>query len=121
MDPAGGPEVGDGVGELGAGLWCVDAFEQGGQQCVGVVDVGAPRSPANPTKRTLPRGPDGLPNHPQVDLLRNQSLMPPDVREWLPEGHLAWFVLDAVGEMDLAAFYAAYRRTVAAGRPMTRR
>jgi transposase len=36
-------------------------------------------------------------------------LMPPDVREWLPEGHLAWFVLDAVGEMDLAAFYAAYR------------
>jgi transposase len=36
-------------------------------------------------------------------------LMPPDVREWLPEGHLAWFVLDAVGEMNLAAFYAAYR------------
>jgi transposase len=36
-------------------------------------------------------------------------LMPPDVREWLPEGHLAWFVLDAVGEMDLGAFYAAYR------------
>jgi magnesium/cobalt transport protein CorA len=35
--------------------------------------------------------------------------MPPDMREWLPEGHLAWFVLDAVGEMDLAAFYAAYR------------
>ena len=22
--------------------------------------------------------------------------MPPDVREWLPEGHLAWFVIDAV-------------------------
>ena len=32
--------------------------------------------------------------------------MPPDVREWLPEGHLAWFVIDAVGEMDLEAFYA---------------
>src|SRR3954463_13543895 len=42
---------------------------------------------------------------------REQSfLMPPDVREWLPEGHLARFVLDAVGEMDLEAFYAAYRR-----------
>ena len=42
---------------------------------------------------------------------REQSfLMPPDVREWLPEGHLAWFVLDAVDEMDLEAFYAAYRR-----------
>jgi len=36
-------------------------------------------------------------------------LMPPDVREWLPEGHLAWFVLDMVAAMDLAAFYAAYR------------
>jgi transposase len=36
-------------------------------------------------------------------------LMPPDVREWLPEGHLAWFVKAAVSEMDLSAFYAAYR------------
>ncbi len=36
-------------------------------------------------------------------------LMPPDVREWLPESHLAWFVIDAVEEMDLAAFYCAYR------------
>src|SRR5919109_219254 len=36
-------------------------------------------------------------------------LLPPDVREWLPADHLAWFVLDAVGEMDLSAFYAAYR------------
>src|SRR5215204_4862045 len=42
---------------------------------------------------------------------REQSfLMPPDVREWLPEGHLAWFVIDAVGEMNLDAFYAVYRR-----------
>ena len=41
---------------------------------------------------------------------REQSfLMPPDVREWLPEGHLAWFVIDAVEEMDLGAFYGAYR------------
>src|SRR5215207_10024616 len=36
-------------------------------------------------------------------------LMPPDVREWLPESHLAWFVIDAVEEMDLALFYGAYR------------
>jgi transposase len=35
--------------------------------------------------------------------------MPPDLREWLPEDHLAWFVIDAVGEMDLEAFYGAYR------------
>jgi len=41
---------------------------------------------------------------------REQSLlMPRDVREWLPEGHLAWFVIDAVAGMDLVAFYAAFR------------
>ena len=35
--------------------------------------------------------------------------MPPDVREWLPADHLAWFVMDAVAEMDLSAFYCSYR------------
>jgi transposase len=41
---------------------------------------------------------------------REQSfLMPPDVREWLPERHLAWFVIDAVWAMNLDAFYAAHR------------
>jgi len=41
---------------------------------------------------------------------RDQSfLMPPDVRDWLPEGHLAWFVLDAVAGMDLGEFYVSYR------------
>jgi transposase len=41
---------------------------------------------------------------------RDQSfLLPPDVRDWLPEGHLAWFVLDAVAGMNLGEFYAAYR------------
>src|SRR5215212_5152607 len=41
---------------------------------------------------------------------REQSfLMPPDVREWLPPRHLAWFVIDAVAEMTLDVFYAAYR------------
>ena len=36
-----------------------------------------------------------------------ELLLPPSLREWLPEDHLAWFVIDAVTEMDLAAFYAA--------------
>src|SRR3954451_1630134 len=41
---------------------------------------------------------------------REQSfLMPPDVREWLPENLLAWFVIDTVEEMNLDVFYAAYR------------
>jgi hypothetical protein len=34
---------------------------------------------------------------------------PPDVREWLPADHLAWFVIDAAGEMDLVEFCAVYR------------
>src|SRR5919106_3374907 len=38
-----------------------------------------------------------------------ELLLPPSLREWLPEDHLAWFVLAAVEEMDLSAFYAAYR------------
>jgi hypothetical protein len=36
-------------------------------------------------------------------------LMPPSLREWLPEGHLAWFVLSSVEAMGLAPFYASYR------------
>lgn len=37
-------------------------------------------------------------------------LLPPSMREWLPEDHLAWFVLDAVEQFDLSAFFAAYRQ-----------
>jgi transposase len=37
-------------------------------------------------------------------------LMSPSLREWLPENHLAWFVIDAVGDMDLSAFYGRYRQ-----------
>ncbi len=36
-------------------------------------------------------------------------LMPPSLREWLAEEDLAWFILDAVEQMDLAEFYAVYR------------
>jgi transposase len=36
-------------------------------------------------------------------------LMPPSLTEWLPEDHLAYFVVDAVEEMDLSGFYAGYR------------
>jgi transposase len=38
-----------------------------------------------------------------------ELLLPPSLREWLPEGHLAWFVIDAVAEFDLSGFCAAYR------------
>jgi hypothetical protein len=37
-------------------------------------------------------------------------LLPPSVRDWLPDDHLALFVLDAVAQLDLEAFYGSYRR-----------
>jgi transposase len=38
-----------------------------------------------------------------------ELLLPPSLREWLPEDHLAWLVLEVIEELDLVAFYAAYR------------
>src|ERR671931_1353137 len=38
-----------------------------------------------------------------------ELLLPPSLREWLPEGHFAWFVIDAVAAFDLRPFYAVYR------------
>ena len=35
-------------------------------------------------------------------------LLPADMREWLPEGHLAHHVSDLVDGLDLTAFYAPY-------------
>ena len=36
------------------------------------------------------------------------SLLPTSARDWLPEGHLAHFVSDAVDSLDLSSFYARY-------------
>jgi transposase len=36
-------------------------------------------------------------------------LLPPDLRDWLPADHLAWFVLDVVDQLDLDPFLCAYR------------
>jgi transposase len=43
-------------------------------------------------------------------------LMPPSVREWLPGGHLAWYLLDVVERLDLDGFYGEYRAD-GSGRP----
>jgi transposase len=45
-----------------------------------------------------------------IDCDREQAfLLPPSLRDWLPEDHLAWFVLETVARVDLDAFFAAYR------------
>ncbi len=36
-------------------------------------------------------------------------LLPPDARDWLPPGHLAWAVLEQARQMDLAPFVTWYR------------
>ena len=44
-----------------------------------------------------------LPYDPQQMLL-----LPEALQEWLPEGHLAYFIIDAVDGLDLSAFHARY-------------
>jgi transposase len=36
-------------------------------------------------------------------------LLPPDMREWLPEGHPVWLVIGVVEQLDTRAFHAARR------------
>jgi hypothetical protein len=39
----------------------------------------------------------------------NQSLLfPPSLHDWLPERHLARFLVDVVAALDLGAIYASY-------------
>jgi transposase len=44
-----------------------------------------------------------LPYLPDQDML-----LPHSMREWLPEGHLAYFINDTVASLDLQAFHARY-------------
>ena len=36
-------------------------------------------------------------------------LLPPSIRDWLPEDHLAWFIMDAVDALDIDALLDRYR------------
>jgi transposase len=48
---------------------------------------------------------------------REQALLlPASVAEWVPDGHLARFVVEVVERLDLSAFYGAYRAD-GSGRP----
>src|SRR5271157_1139772 len=42
---------------------------------------------------------------PEQDLL-----LPPSLREWLPEDHLVYFVSDVVDQLDLSAIHAVYEK-----------
>jgi transposase len=49
-----------------------------------------------------------VPYHPE-----QQHLLPNALQDWLPEGHLAYFINDTVDSLNLSAFHARY----ADGRP----
>jgi len=43
--------------------------------------------------------------------LRDRDLLlPPSLRDWLPENHLAYFVSDMVGQLDLSRIQAVYEK-----------
>lgn len=42
-----------------------------------------------------------------------QLLLAPSMRDWLPEGHLAYFVSDTVDEMDISAIESYYEKSLA--------
>ena len=39
---------------------------------------------------------------------RQQQLLPSALQDWLPEGHLAYFISDTIDALDLSAFHARY-------------
>lgn len=49
--------------------------------------------------------------------LDQRLLLPPDLREWLPEDDLAWFISDTVDELDLSAILRTYETADGRGQP----
>ena len=49
--------------------------------------------------------------------LDQRLLLPPDMRQWLPEGHLALFVLDVVNQLDLSEILDVYESGDGRGQP----
>jgi transposase len=49
--------------------------------------------------------------------LDQRLLLPPDLREWLPAGHLALFMSDVVDELDLSPIVSAYDDGDGRGQP----
>jgi transposase len=44
-----------------------------------------------------------------ADTVNQTLLFPPSLHDWLPEGHLARFLLDVVSALDLSAIYTSYQ------------
>ena len=44
-------------------------------------------------------------------------MFPPSPRDWLPEGHLVYFLMDVTGQIDLSPIFARYESGKAGGQP----
>ena len=49
-----------------------------------------------------------------------QQLLPPALQNWLPQGHLAYFIRDTVDRLNLTAFHARYESCGPRNQPCTR-
>lgn len=49
--------------------------------------------------------------------LDQQYLLPPSLKEWLPAGHLVFFISDVVDSLDLSAIMEHYQKDELRGRP----
>ena len=41
---------------------------------------------------------------------QQQRLLPDALQDWLPQGHLAYFISDSVDSLDLCTFHARYAK-----------
>ena len=53
-------------------------------------------------------GKSGMPTSYREYMPEQSLLLPPSLRDWLPEGHLVHFISDVVDQLDLKAFYERY-------------
>jgi len=51
-----------------------------------------------------------MPKRYRTYLPEQELLLPPSLREWLPEDHLVYFVSDVVDQLDLSAMHAVYEK-----------
>src|SRR5437879_3268848 len=58
-----------------------------------------------------------MPNAFRPHTLDQQLLLPPDMRQWLPEGDLARFISAVVDELDLSVIYGSYEAGDGRGQP----
>jgi len=51
-----------------------------------------------------------MPKRYRTYLPEQDLVLPPSLREWLPENHLVYFVSDVVDQLDLSAMHAVYEK-----------